>query len=141
MNEKTIKIGSITILVILPKELDHQLTEEEISYVESCVKEEFQSRIDKSWLQGAIKVGNTSSEYGCLVVTIEILVILSALYKFIKDYPKLRDSAIAIAKDIQRLRLKLRGKEYSQGNIVRDSDFEIEEAVKEAIKQLEENDR
>jgi len=141
MDNQAINIGSITILVILPSDLDHQLAEDEISLVESAVAEEFQLRVDRSELQGALLVGNRSSEYGCLLVTIEILAVLGAGYKFVKDYPKLREGAIALAKDFDWLKLKLRGKEYKQGNVVRDSSFDTEEAVEEALEQLRKNKR
>ena len=139
MDNQKIKIGTITILVVLPKEFDHQLTEDEISHVERVVADEFQSRVERSELQGALLVGNSSSEYGCLLVTIEILAVLAAGYKFVKDYPKLREGTIAIAKDFDRLKLKIRGKEYEQGNVVRDTSFDTEEAVNEALEQLRKN--
>lgn len=129
-------IGEIAILVILPKEFEHSLTEAEKKHIEDLVLTQYELRIALLGMQNEIQVCSVRSEYSCFLVILCIGTVLVNGYKFVKDYPKLREGAIAIAKDLGRLKLKLRGKEYDQGNLIRETKFEVEQAVQKALEEL-----
>lgn len=144
IQDDKICIAKITILVVLPKELEGRLEPEEISYIESAVAQEYLAGLDRLGFSDEISIGQVKSEYGCLLISFPLLATLASggvvvALKFLEKYPEYKAGAKELWGDVKYLYLKLRGREYKQGNCLREGDFATEEALKEAIKQWEES--
>ncbi len=151
-------IGSISILVVLPAELDHDLSQEELTHLINLIKEQFELGIERKNFASFICVGDISSEYSCLIITIPLTIKISAialggfaglkgaevLKNFIIEYPQIKQGLNEIAKDIKRVSFRLRGKQYDQGTCIRKSELiskdEAEKLLREKLSQIEENE-
>jgi hypothetical protein len=83
-------------------------SDDEAEYVAAQVAELLASRIAESPFAGELGVTRVEFEVGCILTTITIGAVASALYKFVKEYPKFRPGLILLFKDLNGIYVRLK---------------------------------
>ena len=135
MANREIILGNLSIFVNLPRGVDEDLTRKEQRYIEELVVEQYSSRLGRSKYGNIIRIADTFSRRGCVVVTITLVAVAGGIASFVKDYPKYREGLIAIGKDIGTLSLKLRGQTYKKSTFITDERIRTETRLLEDEKE------
>ncbi|WP_199527606.1 hypothetical protein [Pseudoalteromonas sp. bablab_jr004] len=133
-----IKIGEMTITVLLPNFIESKFNEDIEKNIIDAVLMDLHRNTMEAKLSSYLKFEYVRSERGCLDVTVAVIAAVGASYKFVKDYIKLVEGAKAIRKDMGQLIIYFKGKKIGLGNLPSTDEFKGEEEVNEALKQLEE---
>lgn len=84
-------------------------SDDEAEYVASQVAEIFDSKLRESSFSNDLVVVRTEFGVGCILTTITIGATATALYKFVKDYPKFRPGLLLLFQDINGIYVRLKG--------------------------------
>ena len=94
-----IELGYITFCTNVPK--DYYPSDLEAAAVSLKIREDFEDLLREAGLADEIVVLRVEYELGCILTTISIGIIVGGLYKFVKDYKKIRPNIILISPQVQ----------------------------------------
>lgn len=109
MNDEVVPIGSVTFFVNVPK--GDTLADEEQDYLAGRTVSWFQEQLQHGEYGNAIVVTSFSRRQGCLIIPITlglVVTVIGGIGTCIIKYPDLRKGIIAIAEDVNKLKVKLK---------------------------------
>lgn len=105
-------IGSISFFINDPKE--HDISDEEIASVGETIAKHYSELIANSEFRDVMKVSRIESKRGCIIITLHLAVAVSvagggvSVIEILKNYPKIREGAIKLGQDLNKLRIALK---------------------------------
>src|SRR5690349_3254101 len=103
------EVGSVTYCTNVPK--NYVPSDEDADYVAGQVERLFREKVSASEFADEIDVLDVTYGVGCIVTTITLGASVTAIYRFIKNYPKFRPGLMLLLKDINGFLAHLRGSE------------------------------
>lgn len=111
-------------------------SDDEAEYVATQIAELFQTKLQESPFAEDITVVRIEFGVGCILTTITLGATVTALYKFIKEYPKFRPGLLLLLKDLNGIYVKIKGSSNTGSTYVMRDDIpeqiELEAIVKES---------
>lgn len=127
MNDDLLPIGTVTFFVNVPK--NDVLTFEEQSWLVETTVSTFRKKLQESEFGNAIVITSVTHRRGCIIISVGLALVVSVasgIATGIIQYPKLRAGVIAIAKDINSLRVRLKRWEAEKPVCLMREDIEMQ---------------
>jgi hypothetical protein len=121
------EFGSVTYCTNVPA--GEHPSDDEAEYVASQVAEIFGSRLAESNFAADISVVRDTYGVGCIFTTIALGATATALYKFVKDYPKFRRSVPLMLEDLNGICVRLKGSAKKGSTYIMRDDLPDENAL------------
>ena len=130
-----IELGYITFCTNVPK--DYYPSDLEAAAVSLKIREDFEDLLREAGLADEIVVLRVEYELGCILTTISIGIIVGGLYKFVKDYKKIRPNIIQLFNDVAKLQKTLFETPAPQTTCIYDQNLPTAEQILNLLKLCE----
>lgn len=119
-----IPIGSISIFINVSNNQNDIIDDKLINDIERIFEVDIQNQLSK-YKFGFDFYVKAESKRGCIIETISVGIILTGVYKFIKDYDKVRNNLKLIGDDLKNVYLRIKGKKNAKSSVFKADDIEV----------------
>jgi len=141
MNDDLLPIGTLTFFVNVPR--NDVLTSEEQRYLAEATVSAFRKKLQESEFGNTIVITSVTHRRGCIVISVGLALVIPAVSGIaagIIQYPKLRTGIIAIAKDINSLKVRLKRWKAEKSVCLMREDLELEVPINRDNRTSQEDD-